>query len=1575
MLKVYNLTIKVNKKCEFHFVKNFSIKKEDTLKAIKINKEILKSNNVLEIIKIIKENERKTNIINHVTFFHRLMQIINKNSKIYLQNKKYIDAEIEEKIKVFFKYLNNNKELEKINNYNKRLFSSFIWSFSKYFCLLNENRNLDIHSNLDNCKNEIENTNIFQNNRENKNICKGNYNRCYKNICEYNSFLRYCNKCNKSKYISNKCVCCKNYIEIYKKKQNTFLKTKYNEFNINKNYICNISDINLLYRYANIYLSFLNPSRYVIVIWSLSKLNKDNKETHENYWKRSLSLIALLKKEEVIILLHSYSYVNFSNFYFYIKIKDFIIEKKIHIRLINEKNYESIINMLLAYSNQNIFFSDLFESTINYILKTKNFFNSLKNKELLTILFCICKCPFLYIHNENKFNMLKKSAFRKNILLYELLKKKIMKRCNKHNFVENVSIYKSISSVNKETTEIKTSNIFTLENLIITIWSLSLKYIYSAKLLLYSFIKMNNLIKNESFIYNYYHILTNFYLSFLSFVLDGETQINLYFNREEKNSLNILNENMNIFMRNFDILKKSINMSQRKNNIEISNMQKDIFFLVKNLDWSKNVITILEHKNPLQISIDILLFKKIYFKNDFNNVEKFEIQKIINNKRDKEYKCMDNFENPNISKNKSNSSCNIDFRKNKNINSIPFFFFLNIKNYFSIGFHKKTNKNGETSENLHKQDIIAYSPKKTYLCMDDNKDNDIIINLYKYIERMKNFNLKNTSNELKEIYKDLISFFNIYFKYISKNDVISFFYKFSSFFTLFYNIKYDINLNELFKIFSFYHNFTFSNFKKKEKIVYLFIDTAWTYFRYMKYIMFISKEINTNKILLKELGGTKLYLYEELNIVMKVFNIIKKKIIEENIINEISSKNMTLLISIFLYVKNSDDIINYLKRNNFNNIVFSIKDIIYILSALSKCENTFDIENSFCKKFIENIEKCGVKDLVEFTYLCAELKINNKFISNSIVNKINSDVYLKIEIEEKDSKQNMKSNHLDKIIDKSSNYCTLKFIYTFQQEQLAFFIRNCYRMHCFDVRFFDLLCDITLKKYKEFNIECLCIVLPCFARIYCLHKSEDSYFAEKNGKKKMKRKIKVKNEYNDFLEKKITNCKYNVPQSLKKLIKYSEKKIISNKNINFYNLCYYMETITLLKIENKKLYNLSIEETLKKIQNSSYNEKEVKLLGKILWCLSYYHKTEFLFSIKIINFILENKIYEIIIPENFISIFSYFIKSRVYNKKLFHSMGETILLNISLNDYFSLGKKKKKFFKLNVITELYATMSWAYAFTFYDNMNITKKEKEENKANISNDIIENDLKFIERIYIHIFNEIKILQNFQNISFLLLARFFWGISIVNLINQNFLNFLNEYKWNDIKIVEQNDMHLHMIFILWLRIKYGYPNLEISKNFLQFKDKIILLFEKKKISKTNTIKNNNISKFHQQVSQILDRFNVKYENEHITEDFLSIDIIIKNENFQDKIAIEVDGPSHHLLLLDEISNSNLQNIKKEYIICGTTYFKSWLLQKSGWIVIHIPSYKWNKLNNEDKNNYIIRKLSSSSKYMKDHFEKYT
>ncbi|GAW82551.1 hypothetical protein, conserved [Plasmodium gonderi] len=1671
----------------------FSSKKrqKNTLSQyIEINKQILNNENIFEIVKLIKDNKKNVNIINCVTFVHKLIRIIcYSNDTRYLKNAAYVNEEIEEKIKIIFHYFTKNKENIKVNNYNKRLFSSFIWSLSKYVNLFkgNDKHDIFVNTTLNNdlvlqCTDKVQRLKKVllinegkKNARDVQNLCvsKENHPNGMQNV-------KYGSSSVTKGYLGNIGNDKLSRTLIYYGMNSPFQKLDNQEEQFQckgKNNppmgggtvrysLCN--NFSLLCHYADAYLPSLNPSRYVLVLWSLSKLNKNSKELHERYYHRSVNLIPLLKVKELIILLYTYSYINFSNIEFYLKMKNFIMSRNIHKKIVSAKENESVVNMLLSFANQNIFLQDLFESTVNQILHSNFFLNSLKNNELITILFCLCKCPFLYIPDDNNFRILekkeKKECVRKNILLYELLKKKIMKRYAKIRH-QNGSIfwmheYGNIFLRHENIFEgVKRNTSFSLKNLILLVWSLSLKYIYSAQLLLSCFIHLNGLMKNQNYVYNSYNMLTNLYFSLLSFLLEDEIVINLYFNREELNALHLLDEYVNAFKTHFSTFKKAINMNQRENDISVSNMQKVIFnFLCTYFKDSKNVSILLEYKNILNLSVDILLLRTsssahmvenisasveelhgIFLCNqifNYNGVGNISPDGSVDRKKDKE----------------SSNSIKVRASKCSKMNNgvssgIPFVYHISYKTLCTWE-KRECNRSTEmfntkkSNNSMKKMTNLFVTLEKTNMSCEEIRSN-----LYGFIERIKNLNEKMDARELKKIFKDIHIFFEKYFIHIKEHNLISFFYKFSFLFPQFYKLKNNSNGNscstDFLKIFSYYHDYTTITFFKNvnSKKVYHFVDICWVYFRYMKYFLIQLKEINEDKRMSREKKTEKItneMILEEIRKITSIFDtIIKNKMISEQMIERMSSKNMAQLISIFLHHNNSN-IVEYLKKNNFHNIIFTIKDIIFILNALTKSDFVWEIEKKmFCNKFIEHIDKCGVRDLVEFTYLCAELKCSSDYISIHIRNKINSPVFLLPLPKRRNENRNKVERKIDPS-DKKQDVCSasstrIKFIETFEQDELSLFVRNCYRMHCFDKHFFDTLCEVILKRYRTLSEKNLCIVLPSFARIYCLHKGRGIFpnIGLKPGNGQYAKGCRINqddeidridridrsdedSETNDILDPDISNCRYDVPVSLKRLVKNAEVKIVSNKNVNFINLAYFMEAITLLKIENKRAYTLCVKEVEHKIASHVYNEredlrgnkkknwggteKEVKLLSKILWCMSYYHRTEFALTLKITNFLLKNGIYKYVSPEIFISVFLYYIKSRIYSRTLFQKMGETIRMNISLNDHFARSEiKRQGNFKLSLITELYGTMAWAYAFTYCyaddvklktveattmkKNNHEEKSRKSEKKKKINTEYetlkseIKNDSIFLNKIYTFLLTEMKILQKYQGgVSFLLLARYLWGIAIVNLINEKVLDFINSYNWNAIKITEQNNMHLHMILTFWLRVKYSFSDIKICKDFYKFKDQIICLFLKKKKKKTlkgNDHKDtNNISDFHHQINQILDKYEIKYENEYITEDFLSVDLVITDESTGYKIAIEVDGPSHHLLILDKID----PRVKKLYVQCGTTYFKNWLLKRMGWMIINIPSYEWNKLKEEEKDIYVIRKLSSCSEYHKNHLEKW-
>jgi very-short-patch-repair endonuclease len=85
--------------------------------------------------------------------------------------------------------------------------------------------------------------------------------------------------------------------------------------------------------------------------------------------------------------------------------------------------------------------------------------------------------------------------------------------------------------------------------------------------------------------------------------------------------------------------------------------------------------------------------------------------------------------------------------------------------------------------------------------------------------------------------------------------------------------------------------------------------------------------------------------------------------------------------------------------------------------------------------------------------------------------------------------------------------------------------------------------------------------------------------------------------------------------------------------------------------------------------------------------------------------------------------------------------------------------------------------------------------------------------------------------------------------------------------------------------------------------------------------------------------------------------SIDIA----NVDDKIAIEVDGPTHYLTCIQ------LDSTKIKYEEDGSTTFKKKLLRLMGWKVLTIPYWEWQKCNNDStkQEQYCHQLLASISK----------
>lgn len=301
-------------------------------------------------------------------------------------------------------------------------------------------------------------------------------------------------------------------------------------------------------------------------------------------------------------------------------------------------------------------------------------------------------------------------------------------------------------------------------------------------------------------------------------------------------------------------------------------MQENIFYIISNyFKSSKNVIVLLEYKNVINISMDILLYRNEKFhhinlpkkqndhncsyisflgKNSFKDtmLGPYFPEKKMNQK----HICtINNFTNFIARKNKhhnlQNDSPALYLTNRKNIHTTYARFFSTIgKNDIGEQFY-------HPNECINLKNCVAFSSEIEGTVKDPEK---ATTNMYRFINKIKNISSEECSDQLKIICNDLIFLFSNNFIYIKKYDVISFFYKFSSFFPIFCKMKNQLyNASEVVKLFSFFINFTTFTFfpylekninKNKERNLNLFIDVCWTYFRYMKYLIVLSKKINLN---------------------------------------------------------------------------------------------------------------------------------------------------------------------------------------------------------------------------------------------------------------------------------------------------------------------------------------------------------------------------------------------------------------------------------------------------------------------------------------------------------------------------------------------------------------------------------------------------------------------------------------------------------------------------------------------------------------------------------------------------------
>ena len=87
---------------------------------------------------------------------------------------------------------------------------------------------------------------------------------------------------------------------------------------------------------------------------------------------------------------------------------------------------------------------------------------------------------------------------------------------------------------------------------------------------------------------------------------------------------------------------------------------------------------------------------------------------------------------------------------------------------------------------------------------------------------------------------------------------------------------------------------------------------------------------------------------------------------------------------------------------------------------------------------------------------------------------------------------------------------------------------------------------------------------------------------------------------------------------------------------------------------------------------------------------------------------------------------------------------------------------------------------------------------------------------------------------------------------------------------------------------------------------------------------------------------------HEFEHVTQEGISLDLA----DPETKRAIEVDGPYHYL---KDVETGN-------YVVNGSTQFKSRLLRALGWQITHVPFFYWNNKSVQERRHLLTNHLAN-------------
>ncbi|CRH00403.1 RAP protein, putative [Plasmodium relictum] len=420
-----------------------------------------------------------------------------------------------------------------------------------------------------------------------------------------------------------------------------------------------------------------------------------------------------------------------------------------------------------------------------------------------------------------------------------------------------------------------------------------------------------------------------------------------------------------------------------------------------------------------------------------------------------------------------------------------------------------------------------------------------------------------------------------------------------------------------------------------------------------------------------------------------------------------------------------------------------------------------------------------------------------------------------------------------------------------------------------------------------------------------------------------------------------SNYKYNV-----KILK-NKNEIIKNEeklNLNYYyqelfNLKYHqiliynidlttkiLDTLNYDLIDDKNFAQLSMI-IYTKTKNGLINEKNV--LKFLDYYIEKFRNNSLKYDINEFSKIINIMYYSKIVHYNIILYFVHILKKinlSVFCKKtLFENYLKLLrILNLKDNNFYIYNYCK--YYILNNVA--YINLSNFYNFFF-----------------VSSIIGVFDISLIN-LYISFLK-----KNKMNLKISLKHKIYYTLLGWDIILKNFINNVKEKEKIEIILLNFKNKNIHYFYSNKLYNNYSHLSFEINHLMNIYKNKIFIEKNKK------IIVNYYFNQYN--ILNILKKHFSYVVYEYITDQKIILDVFLKiyKNNLYKKIGIEFNGRTHYNLL---VKKGNNNEISYNMIENHNTIHKKWLLSNFHFSIIDIPYYKWNELNEEEKEKYLINTI---------------